>query len=185
MLWILVYVGSVLILNGSNGKWDALELVMGIGLALVACGLGLYLALGPWPGRNPRTREMTLLIEGVVLFYGICALAAAIFAGFAEAVATLLAGIIPMTGAALWVATTRAKTVRHGDRLEDASVESDDPFPGIGVDDERPLGDSPEVHGDITPHDLPKDHPARRALEGQARDLGGASPGRREGGAAG
>ncbi|MEA2286436.1 MAG: hypothetical protein QOJ21_2479, partial [Solirubrobacteraceae bacterium] len=86
VLWILVYVGSVFILNGSNGKWDPLELVIGIGLALIAFGLGMYLALGAWPGAHPRTREMTWLIAGVAAFYAVCALAAAIFAGFAEAV---------------------------------------------------------------------------------------------------
>ena len=73
MLWLLVYIGSVFILNGANGKWDPLELALGIGLAAIACGLGMYLALGPWPGR-PRPRWAALLIGGVAAFYGICAL---------------------------------------------------------------------------------------------------------------
>jgi hypothetical protein len=121
----------------------------------------------------------------VAAFYAVCTLAAAIFAGFAEAVATLLAGIIPMTGAALWVATTRGKTIRQKDRPDDAAPGADDdPFPGVGVDDERPLGDSPELHDEITPHDLPKEHPGRLAAERQAESLGGATPGHREGGAA-
>jgi hypothetical protein len=91
-----------------------------------------------------------------------------------------------MTGAALWVATTRGKTLRQKDRPDDASPAAhDDPFPGVGVDDERPLGDSPEVHGEITPHDLPKDHPARLEAERQAGELGGSTPGHREGAAAG
>jgi hypothetical protein len=186
VLWILIYVGSIFILNGSNGKWDPLELAVGIGLSLVAFALGMYLAFGPWPGSRPRTREMTWLIAGVAAFYGVCTLAAAIFAGFAEAVATLLAGIIPMTGAALWVAAARAKTVGREDRPADASVEpADDPFPAIGADAERPLGDTPEVHGDISPHDLPKDHPGRIAAEAQAQERDGTTPGHREGGATG
>ena len=31
VLWLLVYVGSIFILNGSNGQWDPLELALGIG----------------------------------------------------------------------------------------------------------------------------------------------------------
>jgi hypothetical protein len=32
----------------------------------------------------------------------------------------------------------------------------------------RPVGDSPELHDEISPHDLPKDHPGRHAAERQA-----------------
>jgi hypothetical protein len=182
LLWLLVYVGSIFILNGSNGQWDPLELALGIGLAGIACALSIYLAVGPWPGR-PRPRGTLPLISGVIAFYGICALAAAIFAGPAEAIATLLAGIIPMTGAALWVATTRAKT-RPGTRRRDpAAADSDDRFAGVGADDARPLGDTPEAHDEITPHDLPPGHPARHAAERQAHELGGTTPGHRDGGA--
>jgi hypothetical protein len=183
VLWLLVYVGSIFILNGSNGQWDPLELALGIGLATIACVLAVYLAIGPWPGR-PRPRGTGLLIAGVAGFYGICALAAAIFAGPAEAIATLLAGIIPMTGAALWVATTRAKTVPEVARKRDpAADDPDDPFPGVGADDVRPLGDTPEAHDEITPHDLPAGHPGRHAAERQAHELGGTTPGHRDGGA--
>jgi hypothetical protein len=183
VLWLLIYVGSIFILNGSNGKWDPLELALGIGLAAIACALAVYLAIGPWPGR-PRPRGTALLISGVAAFYGVCTLAAAIFAGPAEAIATLLAGIIPMTGAALWVATTRAKTVPEIARERDpAADDRNDPFPGVGADEVRPLGDTPEAHDEITPHDLPPGHPARHAAERQAHDLGGTTPGHREGGA--
>ncbi|MEA2383225.1 MAG: hypothetical protein QOH72_3196 [Solirubrobacteraceae bacterium] len=182
VLWLLVYVGSIFILNGSNGQWDPLELALGIGLAAIACALAIYLAIGPWPGR-PRPRGTRPLIAGVAAFYAICALAAAIFAGPAEAIATLLAGIIPMTGAALWIATARAKT-RPGPRERDpAAADEDDPFAGVGADDSRPLGDTPEAHDEISPHDLPAGHPGRHAAERQAHELGGATPGHRDGGA--
>src|SRR4051812_2181090 len=184
VLWLLVYVGSIFILNGSNGQWDTLELVLGIGLAGVACALAVYLAVGPWPGR-PRPRWTVPLIAGVFGFYAICALAAAIFAGFAEAIATLLAGIIPMTGAALWVATVRAKTRRAtGHRRDPAAADSDDPFAGIGGDDARPLGDTPEAHDEISPRDLPAGHPGRQEAERQAEAREGTTPGHAEGGAA-
>src|SRR3954452_4576461 len=184
-LWLLVYVGSLFVLNGSNGEWDPLQLVLGIGLAAVACALALYLAFGPRPG-HARPRGTGLLIGGVLGFYLICALAAAIFAAPADAIATLLAGIIPMTGAALWVATARAKTpTAPGPRERDpAAADSDDPFTGVGADDSRPLGDTSEAHARITPHDLPRDHPGRAEAERQADQLGGTTPGHREGGAA-
>src|SRR5919107_5186192 len=185
VLWLLVYVGSIFILNGSNGQWDPLGLGLGIALALVACLLAMYLAVGPWPGR-PRPEGTGLLLGGVGAFYGICALAAAIFAGPAEAIATLLAGIIPMTGAALWIATSRAKTPADAPRRRDpAAARADDEFPGVGADDSRPLGDTPEAHDEITPHDLPAGHPGRGAAERQADALDGTTPGHREGGAAG
>src|SRR3954451_17481270 len=91
-LWLLVYVGSIFVLNGSNGEWDPLQLVLGVGLAAVACALALYLAFGPWPGHE-RPRGTGLLIGGVLGFYLICALAAAIFAGPADAIATALARV--------------------------------------------------------------------------------------------
>jgi hypothetical protein len=186
VLWLLVYVGSIFILNGSNGDWDPLQLALGIGLAAIACALAVYLAVGPWPGHG-RPRWAGVLIGGVLAFYAICALAAAVFAGPAEAIATLLAGIIPMTGAALWVATARAKTRATASatpRRDPAAADSDDPFAGVGADDSRPLGDTPEAHDEITPRDLPPDHPGRREAERQAGELGGTTPGHRAGGAA-
>jgi hypothetical protein len=39
--------------------------------------------------------------------------------------------------------------------------------------DGRPLGDSPELHGDLDPIDLPRENPARRELEAEARRGGG------------
>jgi hypothetical protein len=184
VLWLLVYVGSIFVLNGGNGEWDPLELALGTGLAVVACLLAVYLAAGPWPGR-PRPRWTGPLIAGVFAFYAICALAAALFSGPTESIAALLAGVIPMTAAALWVGTVRAKTHPGADGSHDpAAADGDDPFPGVGADDRRPLGDTPEAHDELSPHDLPRDHPGRRAAERQADALDGTTPGHREGAAA-
>ncbi len=35
-------------------------------------------------------------------------------------------------------------------------------------DDQTPLGDTPEAHDEISPHDLPPGHPARKEAERQA-----------------
>ena len=32
-------------------------------------------------------------------------------------------------------------------------------------DDETDLGDTPEAHDELSPHDLPKDHPGRQEAE--------------------
>ena len=48
---------------------------------------------------------------------------------------------------------------------------------------ERPLGDTPEAHDELSPHDLPPGSPGRRAAEHQAGGLGGTTTGHREGGA--
>jgi hypothetical protein len=37
-------------------------------------------------------------------------------------------------------------------------------------DDETPLGDSPEVHDEISPHDLPKGHAGRAQAERDAQE---------------
>jgi hypothetical protein len=49
--------------------------------------------------------------------------------------------------------------------------------PGIGPDDRTPLGDTTEVHNDITPRDLPLDHPGRHEAERQASRAGGVTRG--------
>ena len=36
--------------------------------------------------------------------------------------------------------------------------------------DDTDLGDTPEAHDEISPHDLPKDHPGRQEAEREAGD---------------
>jgi hypothetical protein len=43
----------------------------------------------------------------------------------------------------------------------------------VTPDDETDLGDTPEAHDEISPHDLPRDHPGRQAAE----DLAGGEDG--------
>ena len=49
----------------------------------------------------------------------------------------------------------------------------------------RPLGDTPEAHDELSPHDIPLYSPARRAAEKQAGGVAGTTRGHRQGGAAG
>jgi hypothetical protein len=44
-------------------------------------------------------------------------------------------------------------------------TEADEPLGPVTSDEETDLGDTPEAHDEISPHDLPPDHPGRRAAE--------------------
>jgi hypothetical protein len=166
VLWLLVFVGSLLILNGSHPTWNTAQLVVGIALAVIACGVATYLAATPQRDQ-PRVRGSSWFLGGTFAFYAVAALVALFALGIAEAIAVLLAGVIPMTAVALWLAHVRQKTRATPDgALVDASADDHtDPVPGLGADDLTPLGDTPDAHDEIIPQDLPKDHPARPAVE--------------------
>jgi hypothetical protein len=157
-LWLFVYVGSLLVLMGSQRR-D----LGGIGLTclLIALGIAVYLSARPEPGR-PSARAAVPVLGGLAVFYIVCAIVAS-QAGSGYALAGLLAATVPMTAAAVMFATARRHTVAEPDgHQRDVSTEEDGAFPGIGFDDRSPLGDTPEVHDDLSPHDVPVGHPARR-----------------------
>ena len=62
--------------------------------------------------------------------------------------------------------------------------EHDEPLGPFTPDDETALGDTPEAHDEINPHDLPPDHPGRHAAERMAEG-DGETAGMTAGGAAG
>jgi hypothetical protein len=172
-VWLAVYVSSLLVLMGSQRPEIG---VVGLTILLIAFGVATYLAIRPVRGRPPP-KGFAPLMAGLAAFYGIAAIAAA-ESGREYAVAALLAGTVPGTAAVLTYATARRKTrAREDGHIEDLSVEDDTPFPGVGFDDETPLGDSPELHGEITPHDLPPDHHGRHRIEEQTRSGGGTTRG--------
>lgn len=49
----------------------------------------------------------------------------------------------------------------------------DEPLGPFTPDDESPGGSTPEVHGSLSPHDVPKDSPNRRAIEELVDEEGG------------
>jgi hypothetical protein len=51
-------------------------------------------------------------------------------------------------------------------------TESDEPLGPVTPDDETDLGDTPEAHDEISPHDLPKGHPGRQEAEREAGEKG-------------
>jgi hypothetical protein len=160
-LWLPVYLGSVFVLMGSQ---KTPLLIAGAASILIALAGALRIALGREP-RSPRRGRFVVAVCGLVALYVVCAVLAAPL-GAKYAIAALLAGAIPTTAVAILIATARRATVEVDGRLADRSVEDRGPFPVLGLDDATGLGDSPEVHGDLNAHDLPKGHPARRGGDG-------------------
>jgi hypothetical protein len=136
-----MYIGSELILLGSTGRPGML--IAGGALALTAFALSVYLALRRSPD-HPRPPMFLWALGGVALFYVVAAAAASLIDP-EYALPALAAGIIPMTAVSLLLATLRSKTVLADGHLQDLSAaDNEDPFPGIGMDDLTPLGDTPE-----------------------------------------
>ncbi len=88
-------------------------------------------------------------------------------------------------GYALLVRTlSRREMARHGGDVEAALRDDEDwaiPSAHLVGDDMTQAGDTPEVHDEISPHDLPLDHPGRQAAEEQAQEEAGATTGNAEG----
>ena len=55
--------------------------------------------------------------------------------------------------------------------------EAKEPLGPMTPDDETAAGDTPEAHDEISPHDLPLDHPGRGEAERQAGGGGGTTRG--------
>lgn len=72
------------------------------------------------------------------------------------------------------------RAIARDGSLEEAMGDNNDAIPSpslIPSDGTRPLGDTPEAHDEITPHDLPLSHPGRQAAEEQAAQDEPADPG--------
>jgi hypothetical protein len=55
--------------------------------------------------------------------------------------------------------------------------QADEPLGPATPDDQTPMGDTPEAHDEISPLDLPPDHPGRQEAERQAGGTGGTTKG--------
>jgi hypothetical protein len=131
---------SLLLLMGL-GSWDPVALILGIAIAVTVFAASLFVATRrqgdrPAPG-------LGWLMGALGAFYAIAAIVAAT-AGPEYAVAAMLASLIPYSAALLLYATARSKTEEGDGRRRDAAADDLGPWPGIGADDETPLGDTPE-----------------------------------------
>ena len=55
--------------------------------------------------------------------------------------------------------------------------EHPEPLGPFTPDGQTPLGDTPEAHDEITEHDLPRDHPGRRAVAARTHGQSGTTTG--------
>jgi cbb3-type cytochrome oxidase maturation protein len=81
-------------------------------------------------------------------------------------------------------AIQRRQMAKHDGDVEAALSDSDDSLPAAPhiTDDDRPLGDTPEAHDEVSPRDIPKwDRATRAAAEEQAGGEGGETGGNVEG----
>ena len=86
--------------------------------------------------------------------------------------------------AALEHVLSQREMARHGGDVEAALSDDEDwaiPSAHLVGDDTTQAGDTPEVHNEISPHDLPLDHPGRQAAEEQAPEEAGETTGNAEG----
>jgi hypothetical protein len=75
---------------------------------------------------------------------------------------------------------TQTETAAAGEQRPPPSPHDDDAAEPLGPmtpDDQTDLGDTPEAHDDISPHDLPLDHPGRAEAERLASDEGATTRG--------
>jgi hypothetical protein len=147
ILWLCIAAGSLFLLVGWNGTvMHTPALVIGIVLILTGALGAVWMAFGRWSER-PQVGGVAWLVPATVAFYIACAIAG-LAAGHKYAIAAIVAGLIPFTAVTLLTATVRSKTVAgDGARRETTAASSSDPAPGIGADDETPLGDTAE-HSD-------------------------------------
>jgi peptidoglycan/LPS O-acetylase OafA/YrhL len=140
ILWPAVSLASLLILMGLGGGEDW-ALITGTAIVVAAFIASAVLAFGALRGR-PRPSWLYPLLGCLALFYAVTAVAAA-YADRDYLPIALLSAMIPTSAALLLIATVRAKSTPDG--AESTAPDGDDPYPGIDIDDETPVGDTREI----------------------------------------
>ena len=121
------------------------------------------------------SRWMVFTVVGFMVIYSVTVLLASepIFL-----LPVLILGILLLAYSLVNRALTKRLVDKHGS-LEAAMDAEDESIPATHLlaDDETALGDTAEAHDEINPHDLPMDHPGRKAAEAQAGGEGGTTQG--------
>ena len=113
-----------------------------------------------------RTRFPALLVFGVLLAIVVIVVAFIVDSEI---------GIPVLILTAICTAAAIGYRVIAGSNRSDA--DATDSVPKQPARAERPLGDTPEAHDEISPHDLPLDHPGRDEAEELARGNDGTARG--------
>ena len=79
----------------------------------------------------------------------------------------------------LTIARSRSVMGRHGGDPEAAAADREESVPSADVitDGDTALGDTPQAHNEISPRDLPPNHPGREEAERQSADERGTTRG--------
>src|SRR5215210_3201060 len=110
-----------------------------------------------------KPRTLYGLLAGLLLIF----IAASLLTGQGDFVdPVLLLAVIVTVAAAAATVLVRRKRDRYGS-VRRASADDDAAVPGSQFlpDEGTPLGATPEAHAEISPHDLPVDHPGRGRAE--------------------
>jgi hypothetical protein len=124
-----------------------------------------------------RLRTFLLLVGS---FFLVVAIAAAIAGGIEWAIPIAILALIVFAYALANAKLTQREMDRHhGDPNEALRDSHEGGLPKAHVigDEETALGDTPEVHAEVSPHDFPKGAPERRAAEEMAAEESGSEPG--------
>jgi hypothetical protein len=113
---------------------------------------------------------MTRWLTGVVVLFLVAFAGTALLTGEPGYIVPVLVLALLLAGYALLNRALMQRKVHRDGSLEEAMSDNTDPVPSAHLvpDDETALGDTPEAHDEVSPHDLPKDHPGRAAAERQA-----------------
>ena len=135
-------------------------------------------------GKEPNMAKWQLGVLGV--FFVVFIITAFLTGEPVYAIPVVILTVLVLAYAVFTRAMSKRIERKHGS-LEDALSDEDEDIPSAHLipDDETAMGDTPEAHDEITPHDLPLDHPGRQAAEAQAGHQGGTTTGNAQGGADG
>jgi hypothetical protein len=125
----------------------------------------------------PRPVAVTLLAAAM---FAVVAIVAAIAGGISWAIPIVLVALIAGAWALANMLLGRRTLARHHDSHQEAVRDADEgglPKAHVVGDDRTPLGDTPEVHAEVSPHDFPKGAPERKAAERMAEEEPGGHDG--------
>jgi hypothetical protein len=123
-----------------------------------------------------RTRTFLLLAAG---FFLVIAVAAAISGGIEWAIPIAILAAIVGAYAGLNKGLAKKELDQHGGDPDEALRDGSEgglPKAHVIGDEETALGDTPEVHSSVSPHDFPKGAPERQAAERMAAEESGDEP---------
>lgn len=120
-----------------------------------------------------RLRTFLLL---VAVFFAVVAVAAAFAGGADWAIPVGILAVIVFAFALLNAALAQREMDRHHGDPNEALRDADEgglPKAHVIGDERTPLGDTPEVHAEVSPHDYPKGSLGRKAAEQMAEEESG------------